>query len=115
LVEPAQSHCSFPIQFNRSSVFIAGYLRAIKSQPGMERYHTSRLGFCTGGSKHNADIGALALEIGISVKHLVNTYQSMIDHGEDGVNRWSYYDEYLKSKKIRGAREKMARTRLLSE
>ena len=28
----------------------------------------------------------------------------MIDNGEDGINRWSYYDEYLKSNKIRRAR-----------
>lgn len=59
--------------------------------------------------KHNADIKALALEIGISakrVKHLVDTYQFMIDHDEDDINRWSYYDEYLKSNKIRRAREK---------
>jgi hypothetical protein len=59
--------------------------------------------------KHNADVKALALEIGISakrVKHLVDTYQFMIDNGEDGINRWSYYDEYLKSQKIRRARER---------
>jgi hypothetical protein len=58
--------------------------------------------------KHNADINALAVEIGISakrVKHLVETYQFMIDNDEDDVNRWSYYDEYLKSHKIRKARE----------
>lgn len=59
--------------------------------------------------KHNADIKALAAEIGISlkhVKHLVDTYQFMVDNDEDDVNRWSYYDEYLKSHKIRRAREK---------
>jgi hypothetical protein len=58
--------------------------------------------------KHNEDINALAVEIGISakrVKHLVETYQFMIDNDEDDVNRWSYYDEYLKSHKIRKARE----------
>jgi ParB/Sulfiredoxin domain len=58
--------------------------------------------------KHNAGVKALALEIGISakrVKHLVDTYEFMVEHGEDGVNRWSYYDEYLKSNKIRRARE----------
>ena len=57
---------------------------------------------------HNADVKALALEIGISAKHvnhLVETYQFMVDHGENGINRWSYYDEYLKSNKIRHARE----------
>jgi hypothetical protein len=57
--------------------------------------------------KHNANTAALALEIGISekrVKHLVETYQFMLDHDEDDINRWSYYDEYLKSNKIKRAR-----------
>jgi len=58
---------------------------------------------------HHADLKALALEIGISakrVKHLVDTYQFMLHSGEDDINRWSYYDEFLKSSKIRRAREK---------
>ncbi len=57
--------------------------------------------------KHNENTAALALEIGISekkVKHLVETYQFMLDHDEDDINRWSYYDEYLKSTKIKHAR-----------
>jgi hypothetical protein len=57
--------------------------------------------------KHHADLKALALEIGISatrVKHLVATYQFMVDNDEDNINRWSYYDEYLKSNKIKKAR-----------
>lgn len=59
--------------------------------------------------KQNANLKALALEIGMSskhVKHLVATYQFMLDHGDDNVSRWSYYDEYLKSSKIKRAREK---------
>ena len=59
--------------------------------------------------KHHADLKVLALEIGISaqrVKHLVDTYQFMLDHDENDINRWSYYDEYLKSNKIGRAREK---------
>lgn len=59
--------------------------------------------------KHHADLKGLALEIGMSakrVKHLVDTYQFMLDHDEDDTNRWSYYDEYLKSNKISRAREK---------
>lgn len=59
--------------------------------------------------KHHADLKALALEIGISekrVKHLVATYQFMVDNDEDNINRWSYYDEYLKSNKIKKARDK---------
>lgn len=57
--------------------------------------------------KHHADLKALALEIGISakqVKHLVETYQFMVDNDEENINRWSYYDEYLKSNKIKRAR-----------
>jgi len=59
--------------------------------------------------KHQADLKAMALEIGMSekaVKHLVETYQFMVDNDEEDINRWSYYDEYLKSKKIQRAREK---------
>jgi hypothetical protein len=57
--------------------------------------------------KHNANTAALAIEIGISekrVKHLVETYQFMLENEEDDINRWSYYDEYLKSNKIKRAR-----------
>src|SRR5260370_10735533 len=58
--------------------------------------------------KHNADFQSLALEIGMSakhVKHLVETYQFMLANDEDNINRWSYYDKYLKSNKIKRARE----------
>jgi hypothetical protein len=59
--------------------------------------------------KQHTDMKALALEIGISlkkVKHLVETYQFMVENNEEDINRWSYYDEYLRSNKIRKAREK---------
>ncbi len=59
--------------------------------------------------QHNADVKALALEIGISSKrinHLIETYQFMIDNSDDDVTRWSYYDEYLKSSKIGKARKR---------
>jgi hypothetical protein len=58
--------------------------------------------------QHNADIKALALEINISsqkIKHLIETYQFMLDNSEVDVSRWSYYDEYLKSSKIKKARK----------
>lgn len=57
---------------------------------------------------HHADLKTLALEIGISLKkvaHLTETYDFMVQNDEDDINRWSYYDEYLKSIKIRHARE----------
>jgi ParB-like nuclease domain len=59
--------------------------------------------------KHNTDIETLCKEIGESrkkVKHLIETYQFMIDHEENDVRRWSYYDEYLKSSRIKRARKK---------
>lgn len=54
------------------------------------------------------DIAALSREIGIgrgTVKQLVDTYQFMIDHKQTEVSRWSYFYEYLKSKKIKKARD----------
>lgn len=58
--------------------------------------------------QHTADLKALALEIGISakkIKHRIDTYEFMLAHGEVDVNRWSYYDEYLKSNKVHRARK----------
>ena len=57
----------------------------------------------------NHDIGTaqLAQEIGLTkpkVEHLVATYQFMLDHDETDTARWSYYDEYLKSRKVKKAR-----------
>lgn len=54
------------------------------------------------------EITALAKEIGIgsgTVRRLVDTYQFMIDHNQSELNRWSYFYEYLKSKKIKKARD----------
>jgi ParB-like nuclease domain len=54
--------------------------------------------------KQNVDVQTLARELGQSlktVKHLIETYQFMIDNGEEDVRRWSYYDEYLKSSRIK--------------
>lgn len=39
------------------------------------------------------------------VKHLVEVYQFMVENNEDDVSRWSYYDEYLRSNKIRRVRD----------
>jgi hypothetical protein len=57
--------------------------------------------------KHKIDLLTLSQEIGISqkqVKHLIDTYEFMVDHAEVDTERWSYYDEYLKSSKIQKAR-----------
>jgi hypothetical protein len=56
---------------------------------------------------HKLDYKTLGTEIGLkwkTVKHLIETYQFMLDHHEPP-ERWSYYDEYLKSSKIARARE----------
>lgn len=59
--------------------------------------------------RHSVPLDTLAQEIGLSVyniKHLIDTYQFMLNHNQDDVNRWSYYDEYLKSPKVRRAKKK---------
>ena len=56
---------------------------------------------------HNIDAAQLAQEIGLSkhkVEHLIATYQFMLNHHETDTARWSYYDEYLKSRLIRKVR-----------
>jgi len=61
--------------------------------------------------EHNVDLNTLASEIGLSkrkVKHLIDTYEFMLVHKETAVDRWSYYDEYLKSSKVRAARDRYA-------
>ena len=57
---------------------------------------------------HKVSIDALALEINIGKKlisHLIGVYQFMLENNERDVNKWSYYDEYLKSNKIKKARK----------
>jgi len=56
---------------------------------------------------HGIAIPQLAKEINLGVKkiaHLVDVYEFMLDRHERDVSRWSYYDEYLKSNKIKRAR-----------
>jgi hypothetical protein len=58
---------------------------------------------------HEVEYQDLANEIGLPksrVIHLINTYQFMLDHEQHDTARWSYFDEYLKSSKIRKARVK---------
>jgi hypothetical protein len=58
---------------------------------------------------HKITIDQLARDINIGARkigHLIDTYQFMLDNGERDVERWSYYDEYLKSNIINRAREK---------
>jgi len=58
--------------------------------------------------KHNINPDKMASEMGLSsknIKHLINVYQFMIDNNDTDVQRWSYYDEYLKSTKIAKRRQ----------
>lgn len=51
----------------------------------------------------------MARDLGLTpatVKHLIAVYGFMIEHEDANVNRWSYYDELLKSRKVKKAREK---------
>jgi hypothetical protein len=60
---------------------------------------------------HSLELSAVALELGIPIKqakHLVDVYEFMIIHKEDDRERWSYYDEYLKSNRIKKARNEHA-------
>ena len=57
---------------------------------------------------HGVSVQEMADEMGLStrlVNHLVSTYQFMVDHNENDVNKWSHYDEYLKSNAVKKARQ----------
>ena len=58
-------------------------------------------------TKHNVKPATMAKEMGLStrlVNHLISVYSFMVEHGENDVNRWSYYDEYLKPTATKKAR-----------
>lgn len=57
---------------------------------------------------HNVSPQSLSKEMGLSVtevKRLIDVYSFMADHGDTSVQHWSYYYEYLKSRKIEEKRE----------
>jgi ParB-like nuclease domain len=61
--------------------------------------------------EHGLELSVVAEELGITQKearHLVSVYEFMIIHDDKDRDRWSYYDEYLKSGKIRKIREEHA-------
>lgn len=61
--------------------------------------------------EHNLELSVVALELGLRLgeaEHLVAVYEFMIKHDDGDRLRWSYYDEYLKSRKIRKARQEFA-------
>ncbi len=58
--------------------------------------------------KHNVSTEQMAKEMGLSkpkISHLICVYDFMLNQSENSLQRWSYYDEYLKSRKIEQARE----------
>ncbi len=57
---------------------------------------------------HGVSARDIASEMGLSVNtvnDLISTYKFMIEHNETNVARWSYYEEYLKSRIARKARQ----------
>jgi hypothetical protein len=57
---------------------------------------------------HKEDIPTVATELGIPLpeaKHLIAVFGFMVQHKEIARDRWSYYDEFIKSKKIKKARD----------
>lgn len=60
----------------------------------------------------NVEIDTIAEELGISkqkINHLIYVYNFMIANKENDPSKWSYYDEYLKNRKVRAAREQNPR------
>ena len=57
---------------------------------------------------HKEDIPTVATELGMGIgeaEHLIKVYEFMLKHDERDRDRWSYYDELLKSRKIKKARD----------
>lgn len=60
---------------------------------------------------HNIQLSVVAQELGISdqqARHIVTVFEFMIQQGDGDRDRWSYYDEFLKSQKIKKIREEHA-------
>lgn len=58
--------------------------------------------------KQGVALGAIAKEMGLAEKgisHLVDVYSFMVEHNQNEPQKWSYYDEYLKSRAIKKVRE----------
>jgi len=61
--------------------------------------------------QHSLELSVVASELGIppgEAKHLVAVYEFMMRHKDADRDRWSYYDEYLKSNKVRKVRQEHA-------
>lgn len=66
-------------------------------------------GFLYRRHKHqNISVDQLCDELGMrgpEVQHLIKVYGFMVEKNENDTNKWSYYDEYLKSSKIKTLRD----------
>ena len=61
--------------------------------------------------EHGIELSVVALDLGIPLgeaKHLTNVYKFMLEHDDCDREHWSYYDEFLKSNKIKKVREEFA-------
>ncbi len=61
--------------------------------------------------EHKIELSTVAEELGISQKearHFVSVYEFMLERDQGDRTRWSFYDEYLRSNKIKQAREEHA-------
>ena len=59
--------------------------------------------------EQHVDLQQAAPEMGLTkdeARHLITVYEFMIDHGDRDPAHWSYYDEFLKSRKIKKARRR---------
>jgi len=58
-------------------------------------------------TRHNISPEQMQKEMGLSapaIKQMIDVYQFMVDHREVDPQKWSYYEEYLKSRAIGAAR-----------
>jgi hypothetical protein len=61
--------------------------------------------------EQHVDLQQAAPEMGLTkdeARHLITVYEFMIDHDDRDPAHWSYYDEFLKSRKIKKARDEVA-------
>ncbi|MDN4631971.1 ParB N-terminal domain-containing protein [Sphingomonas sp. PsM26] len=61
--------------------------------------------------EQHVDLQQAAPEMGLTkdeARHLIAVYEFMIDHDDYDPAHWSYYDEFLKSRKIKKARDEVA-------
>ena len=58
-------------------------------------------------NEHGVSASRVSTEMGLSVREvnrLVSVFRFMVEQGEDDVNRWSYYEEYLRPRVSKEAR-----------